>query len=260
MVPWQALCVPISVMGSVVTQSDTREQSAPLPAVSGHSENSLTTPWPLWFERSDEPAIRSGKFGEAQLCFDISHWFQMPKHGESKPTKIGELQHNCCQGKSKAWGLQAQFFLTAYHDVYSCGCWRGNGTRIPFLVCTQWMAHQEPCLLLLWGPESIMPKRDGRCRTMSSSLSSRSSGDRWAGLKSFSSLNEQASSQLLCPPATWHLWLNLWMFDMLRTNQQESYSLILPKKTKSPLSSRHHIVSSASLLECQPWSFFWSGA
>lgn len=87
--------------------------------------------------------------------------------------------------------------------------------------------------------------------TMSSSLSSRSTGDRWAGLKTSNSPNERAASEPLCPPATLHLWLNLWMSDMLRTDQQELYSLISPKKTTSPLSSRHHIVSSASLLEYQ---------
>lgn len=136
------------------------EQSAPLPAVSGHSENSLTTHTSLWFERSDKSAITSGKFGEAQLCFDISRWFQMPKHRGSKPTKIGELQHNCCQGKSKA----SSVFPYSYHNTYSWGCQRGNGTRIPFLVCTQWMGHQELCLLLSGGDESIMSTRDGRCR------------------------------------------------------------------------------------------------
>lgn len=164
MVPWQALCFPISMMGSVVTQSDTQWTVSAAPRSVWPFREFLTTHTSLWFERSDKSAIKSGKFREAQLCFDISCWFKMPKHRESKPTKIEELEHNCCQGKSKAWGLQARFFLTVYHNLSSWGRWRGNGTRIPFLVCTHWMGHQEPCLLLSGGDESIMPKRDGRCR------------------------------------------------------------------------------------------------
>lgn len=70
---------------------------------------------------------------------------------------------------------------------------------------------------------------------MSSSLSSESSGDRWAGSKSFSILNEHASSQPLYSPATWHLWLNLWIFDMLSTDQEESH---FSKENKKSLVSK----------------------
>lgn len=196
------------------------EQSVPLPAVSGLSELPHHHK-SLWFERSDKSAIKTGKFGEAQLCFDISCWFKMPKHRESKPTMKGELQHNCCKGKSKAWGLQAPFILTVYHNMNSWGCWRGNGTRIPFLVVpSEWgtkghvSCSQEEMNL-------SRPREMEGSGTMSSSLSSRSSGDRWAGLKSSNSLHEHASSQPLCPLPTWPLWLNLWMFDKLGTDQQE---------------------------------------
>lgn len=148
------------------------EQSAPLPAVSDNSENSLTTHTSLWFQRSDKIALKNGKFGKAQLYFDISCWFKMPTHRESKTMKIGELQCNSCQGKCKhhevcRLRLQleiSQFFLPVYQDLYSWGGWRGNGTRVASFMCTQWMVHRELPLLHSEGGESIMPKRDGRCR------------------------------------------------------------------------------------------------
>lgn len=95
-------CVsPSPSMGSAVTQSETHRTVSAAPTASGPPESSLTTRTSSWFEMTDKIAVKSGKFGKAQLCFDINCWFKMPKHRESKATKIRELQCDCCQGKCK---------------------------------------------------------------------------------------------------------------------------------------------------------------
>lgn len=173
------------------------EQSVPLPAVSGHSENSLTTHPSLWFERSDKSANKSGKFREAQLCFDISRWFKMPKHRESKTTKTGELQRYCCQGKSKAWGLQARFFPYSLSQRIFHEDARGEMAQESPSLCVPSEQATKSSVSCSRGRRVYRAQEMEGAGTMSNSLSSGSSGDRGADLKSFNSFNDHASSQPL---------------------------------------------------------------